>query len=286
MSLMSEANELFSPGRHPKVHPDVMSAFVRANIAHPQMYGGMILRAGRVAYDLMMDGKISASNFSRSLPDAKQIADIGERAVKAHKHAGIDMPFLQHGGKEEIDMGFLTPVSMRGVYMRTRRGILKTIHSYALNALQVPSDAPQNPASERVFMAKRLLKPENREAASILQAMWRTADDAATGRPIAEATGMLHRTFSSLPEESKAKTAEIAIATRAARSAFQGLIIPALQPLKQQAASVLGLVTAEDVVDTFPLDVIHEGKDELTDEDIASIRANGIISFNLTDIDF
>lgn len=278
---MAGVDELYSPGKHPKAHPEIMSPFVRANVAHPQMYGGMILRAGRVAYDLMLVGKLSVSTFSRSLPDRKQLTDMAQRAVNGHSHAGIDMPYLPNGGRQESDEGFLTPASLRGVYLRTRRGILQAIHSYALATVGLPLNAPDSLADERIFMAKKLLRPENRTAAVFLQTMWQTADNAARGRPIAEATAMMHRTFSSLPDDPKVRAAETALATRAARAAFNGLIVPALEQLKPEASNLLGGLVAEDVIDLFPFDVVHEGCDEFSDEYIENVRAKGRLVLEL-----
>lgn len=279
---MSEAKELFNPSRHPAVHPSVMEPFVHANLAFPQMYGGMILRAGRVAYDLMVAGKLSPSTFSRSLPNDRQTSHMGGRAEYAHEKADLDIRYLPHGTTADIEAGHTTPVSMRGVYMRTRRGILRAIHSYAITVLDLPMGAPADVAAERLFMAKQLLKRENRPAALLLQTMWQTADEAATGRPIAETTAMMHRTFSTLPPDRNEQMAATAIATRAARTVFDSLVVPALETLKPEAAKILGNeIHAEDVIDMFPYDVIHEGADEFTDEYIEQIRTTGRCPDNL-----
>ena len=274
---MSELLEYFGQSTGHPGHPDVLATFNRANVAFPQMFGGMILRTGRVAMDLMIAGDLTPADFANSTVGKEQVCTLSEAAVIAHKHANVDVPFVQNPSFDEMHDGIVTPMTLRHLYWRTKTGVANTMHQFGIAALGIPEEAPVELEDERLFINSLLMEPQNKAAAELLQTMWQTADDAVTGRPAAEITTTLHRQLRSLPENQYERRATIARACRAARTALNSLIVPALAELKPHATETLGdQLAAVDAISAFPLMAIYEGGDELTDDQLELIRTGNV----------
>jgi hypothetical protein len=261
------------------VPDDVMDGFRRGNFAFPQMYGMHILRAGHAVVNQILDGDMTVAEFCDTQPDRTQQRELITAAETAHERVGADILHSQTGGWDETAEGIITPFSVQGVYMRTRKGILQAIHDFATTTLGLPEDAPYDEPGEHRFMSHYLLEqPEHRTQANLLQTIWRTADEVVQGNVINAAVGRLHTDLANLPsrEHQNERDASIATAIRVARTSIRSVLIPGIEPLKPLAAEILqDRVMAEDAIDCFTLEVLYEGNDEFSDDDIARIRTQG-----------
>jgi len=257
----------------PAVHPEILPVFARANVAFPQIYGGMIIRAGRVAVELMSNDELSVTDFSRSAINDSQTSSLTDAALLAHRRAGISVPHIPNPDFFELHESAVTPLTLRSVFDRTKRGVMGTIHEFSMATLGIPEDAPVNLHAEQLFTTKRLFEPQNTDKVELLKAIWQTADEAISGHEPAKVTVALHHSLKTLPNDANERAYYIARTARMARAAINDVVRPVLAELELQAYELLGnKVVATDVTSMFPLLAIYEGKDEFTDDDLEKIR--------------
>jgi hypothetical protein len=234
-----------------------------------------ILRAGRAAYDRMLANELSVDDFCFSQPSGAQIQKLDEAARIAHGPLRLTIQHTTDTNPDLVVERLVSPAALQLIYRRARTGIVRAIANFSLTAIGLPDEMSGNFQDEQRFLCKQLLQKQHRPIAELLQTVWQTADAALTGRSVAATTERLHCSLRGiLPSHDRGeRRARIALAVRAARPALGDILVPSLESLKSVAVETTGsAVKGVDVIDSFPLQVLYEGCEEYTDEQIEAMR--------------
>ena len=242
----------------------VLERFIDANLAFPQMLGMHTVRMGRAAMDLMLDGQLELQTLAESYLSDRQVRVVDERAQTAHKSLQVDVVHSQIDILDYAYEGVVTPTVLRMLYARSKFNILATMASFSLISVCAFPEEHLRRNDEIFFHCSELLKPENRPAAHLLQAVWQTADDKLNGPAIHDAVTALHGSLRGITDQmSRVERREYRDKIiRKVQTSLDDQLAGHLATLLPQATEVLGSEEdALDVIELFPIWTIHQGDD-------------------------